>query len=54
MYAQYMRNILLTNICAIFFTVKTAPTQKPINFLISMQFEFWMKEIIILYRHYFN
>ena len=41
----------MANICAIFFSVKTAPIQKP---KISMQFEFWMKEIIILYLHYFN
>ena len=37
-----------------FFSVKTAPIQKPIHLLISMQFEFCMKEIIILYQHYFN
>ena len=41
----------MVNICAIFFSVKTAPIQKP---KISMQFEFWMKEIIVLYLHYFN
>ena len=29
------------------FSVKTAPIQKPIHLLISMQFEFWIKEIII-------
>ena len=36
------------------FSVKTAPIQKPVHLLMSMQFEFWMKEIIILYRHYFK
>ena len=47
-------NKLVTNICTIFFSPKTAPIQKPINLLISMQFKFWVKEIIILYQLYFN
>ena len=41
----------MTNICANFLSVKTAPTQKSIHLLISMQFEIWMKEIIFLYQN---
>ena len=47
-------NELMTNIWAKFFSVKTAPVKKLIHLLKLMQFEFLMKEIIILYRHYFN
>ena len=41
-------NELVTNIC-----VKTVPIQTPIH-LLSPQFEFLMKEIIILSQPYFN
>ena len=39
---------LVTNICVKFLSVKTAPTQECIH-LISLQFEFLMKEVNILY-----
>ena len=44
----------MTNICAIFFSVKAAPIQKSGHLLKCMRFEFWMTEIIILHWHYFN
>ena len=48
-----LNNELVTNICANYFWVKTSPIQNPIH-LLSMQFQFLMKEIIILSRYYFN